>query len=424
MTKNGVFNAAVCIIGILILTIHVVNLLVKKGRRKDERLLLEFFLFTILHFATYLTFTLVKIRYTSNAFIIAFYTVFYIMNNGEVFLLFRYAREYIGWAPKKRRVLDTLNVSLFALFVIADVLNVFTGIFFSAADGTYLRSGTMILSQGYQFVMFATVFFVAVTDRRLKLRERLAFALYCALPFIAIILQNIFKGYAIAYLSVIIAIEVLFLFLSVERNLDLVKEEEKSKEAQIKLMLSQIKPHFVYNSLSAISTLIPLDPPKAQAALDDFTEYLRRNLSSLTEVRCISFEDELKHIETYVSLEKMRFGDRVTVIYDVQTTDFFLPPLTIQPIVENAIKHGVLRKLTGGTLTLTTRETADAVIVEVKDDGVGFDMEDVNFDENKHFGLKNIEYRLAKMCGAELTVKSEIGGGTTVTVTLPKGGKE
>lgn len=421
MSNNAVFNASVCIIGILILTIHVVNLLTKKERRKDENVLLNFFIFTTLHFATYLAFTLIKAySVTGDAYIIAFYTVFYMMNNLEVFLLFRYAHAYMGIEGRKGKAISLLNVALFGVFALLDVINAFTGIFFTAEGGEYVRSKTMILCQGYQFVMLVAIFLVAVTNKKLNLREKIAFCLYCVLPLGAIILQNIFKGYAIAYLSIIVAIEVLFLFLNVQKNIDLAKEEEKNKEARIKIMLSQIQPHFIYNSLSSISTLIPLDPEKAQSALDDFTEYLRMNLSSLTEVRCVSFEDELKHIKTYVSLEKMRFGDRLKVVYDVKTTHFMLPPLTIQPIVENAIKHGILKKLEGGTLSVKTYETDKSCMVEIADDGVGFNMADVDFDANKHFGLKNIQYRLSKMCGADLAFKSEPGVGTRVTVTFRK----
>jgi len=422
MENNVVFNLTVCLMGVLILTIHVVNMMVKKDKRKDEIVLLDFFVFTTVHFLIYLAYTFIKMRYTNDAFIILCYTLFYIMNNVAVFLLYRYAREYIGWEPKKRQVLDILNASLFTVFFLLDLINTTTGIFFTAENGVYLRSKTMIISQGYQFVMFAAVFLVAVTDKKLNLREKTAFGLYCALPFGAIILQNIFKGYAIAYLSIIIAIEVLFFFLNVQKNIDLAKEEEANKDAKIKLMISQIRPHFVYNSLSAISTLIPIDPPKAQAALDDFSEYLRMNLSSLTEVRCISFENELKHIETYVALEKMRFNDRIRVVYDIKARDFAVPLLTIQPIVENAIKHGILKRLEGGTLTIKTWETGNSFVVEISDDGVGFRIDDINFDENKHFGLKNIEYRLAKMCHADLLIDSKIGEGTTVKVIFPKEG--
>lgn len=420
MTNNTVFNATVCIMGIFILAIHIVNLLMKKEKRKDEKNLLDFFAFTVLHFATYLTFTFVKTVYTSNAYIIAFYTTFYIMNNVTVFMLYKYVKNYVKSSGAIEKAINVVNYVVFAVFIALDIVNIFTGIFFTAENGVYLRSKTMILSQGYQFVMLVLIAIFTVTDKRLNAREKTAFGLYCFLPFVAIILQNIFKGYAIAYAAVIIAIEMLFFFVNVQKNIDLSIEEEKNKDAQIKIMLSQIKPHFVYNSLSSISTLIPMDPGKAQAALDDFTEYLRHNISSLTETRLISFEEELKHIESYVALEKMRFGDRVNVVYDIRVTDFYVPPLSIQPIVENAIKHGILKKLEGGSLTLRAYETADFYVVEVLDDGAGFCMDEVDFKENRHFGINNIKYRLEKTCGGELTVLSEVDKGTQVIVRLRK----
>ncbi len=420
MDRRDIFNATVCVIGILILSIHIVNILLKKEKRKDEKNLLVFFVFTAVHFAIYLTFTFTKMFYASNALIIAFYTAFYIMNNLEVFLLFRYFYSYKRLSTKTEKILRIINILLFAIFVLLDIVNIFNGIFFTASDGVYLRSKTMIISQGYQFVMFVAIFITAVMSKSLKAREKIAFALYCTLPFVAIIFQNIFKGYAIAYASIIIAIEILFAFLSGERNLELSHEQEKNKEAQIKIMFSQIKPHFVYNSLSSISTLIEIEPKKAQSTLDDFTEYLRRNLSSLTETHLIPFEDELKHIKTYISLEKIRFGDRINVIYDIQSTDFSVPPLSIQPIVENAIKHGILQKISGGTLTIKTYKNNNTNFVEVDDDGVGFDINQIYAEENKHFGINNIKYRIEKMCKGDITIKSKPNKGTQVIVSLKK----
>ncbi|MBQ9531276.1 MAG: histidine kinase [Eubacterium sp.] len=419
MSNNSVFNATVCIIGIMILLIHTVNIVIKKNKRKDEVVLMDFFVFTIVHFATYLTFTLIKVNYTSNTFIIAFYTMFYIMNNIEALLLFRYAKSYISIEPKKKKALSIINNSAFALFVLLDIVNIFTGIFFTAKDGVYIRSETMILSQGYQFVMFATVFVVAVTNNKLIRREKEAFAIYCLLPFVAIILQNIFKGYAIAYASIIIAIEVMIMFLNVQKNIVIAEEEEKNKEAQIKMMLSQIQPHFIYNSLSSISTLIAINPEKAQASLDDFTEYLRCNISSLSEKKLIPFEDELKHIRSYVSLEKMRFGERINVQYDIQTTDFYVPPLSVQPIVENSIKHGILKRIEGGSLTLRAYQNESSYIVEVVDDGVGFNMEKVDMNDNIHIGLSNIKYRVENTCGGNVLIKSNPQKGTFVTIIFP-----
>lgn len=414
------FNATVTLIGSVILLVHIANVAIKKNRRKDENALLAFLVFTALHFAVYFVFTLIRVHYTSDAFIMGFYTGFYIANNIEALLFFIYMLAYIEISAKTRKTLQILNISLFSLFVLLDIVNLFAHFLFSASNGEYVRSPTMVVSQGYQFVLFATVFVIVVSKKNLKLRERLAFSFYCVVPLIAIILQNVFKGYAIAYLSIIVAIEVLFFFLNVERNLELVREEEKRKDAQIRMMLSQIQPHFIYNALSSISTLISIDPEKAQKALDDFTEYLRANLSSLTENRLISFEDELRHIEAYLALEKMRFGDRVKIIYDIQCKDFYLPPLSVQPLVENAVKHGIFKKVEGGTLTLRSYENEKTYVVEVLDDGVGFDMNDVDFTANEHIGLNNIGYRISRMCRGTLDVQSKPGEGTKVAVIIQK----
>ena len=420
MPNNSVFNASVCIMGIAILLIHIINTIIKKNKRIDEINLLIFFAFTAFHFATYLTFTLIKVNYTSDPFIIAFYTTFYIFNNIEVLLLVIYMMSYIQTSNRMKKILYISNFILFATFVILDIINIFTGLFFTAEDGIYIRSKTMIISQGYQFVMFTVIFFVAIFNKKLVLREKIAFSLYCFLPLIAIILQNIFKGYAIAYLSIIISIEILFFFVNVSKNIQIIEEQKKNKESQIKLMVSQIQPHFIYNSLSSISTLIPIDPNRAQKALDEFSEYLRGNLSSLTETHLVSFENELKHTKTYIELEKMRFDDRLKVIYDIKAIDFNVPCLSIQPIVENAIKHGILQKLEGGTLIIKTYEDDKYYYVEVNDDGVGFDINSVDFSSNKHIGLENIKYRIEKMGNGEMNISSQIDKGTKVEVKFKK----
>ena len=417
---NIVFNITVCILGSLILSVHLANLIIKKNKRKDEMNLLAFIAFTIFHFLLYLTYTLIKLEYTSDTFVMGFYTTFFIFNNIEVLLYFIYMMNFADVTKAWKRNLYIISYVIFIALVVLDLVNIKTHIFFYAENGNYMRSKYMIISQIYQIVTLAIVFVLSIFNRKISIKEKIAFSIYCILPLIATILQNIFAGYAISYASIIIAVEILFFFVNVQRNIDLLREEEKNKEAQIKLMLSQIQPHFMYNSLSAISTLITIDPEKAQASLDDFTEYLRRNLASLTETRLIPFANELKHIQTYVSLEKMRFNDRINVIYDIGTTNFSIPPLTIQPLVENAIKHGILKKIEGGTVTITTYETDTEVVVEIKDDGVGFDLKEIDFDENVHFGLKNMSYRIMQECNGDLNITSKKNVGTNITVTFKK----
>ena len=421
MDSKSIFNATVCLIGIAFLLIHTTDLLLKKNRRRDENNLLIFIVFTAVHFATYLTFTFIKMYHTSNPLIIGFYTTFYIMNNLESLLLFNYAVEYVSIKKKTHDVLSIINISVFALFTVLDILNIFTHMFFYAEDGVYTRAKFMFLSQGYQFMTFAFVLVITVLNKRVNINEKIAYIFYCLLPIVAIILQNIFPGYAIAYLSIAIAIEILFLFVNVKRNIELANEEKKTKDAEIKLMMSQIQPHFIYNTLSSISTLIKIDPDKAQKGLDDFTEYLRANLSALSDTGLIRFEDELKHIETYLSLEKMRFDERLNVVYDIQAKEFFIPPLSIQPLVENAVKHGILQKLEGGTITIKTYENEEAYVVEIIDDGVGFNPGTVKArDGRTHIGLENVRYRLKSMCNGELIINSVVDRGTTTIVKFYK----
>lgn len=420
MDSKTVFNAAVTLIGPLILLAHIANISIKRKRRKDENALLVFLTFTAVHFACYFAFCFLKTYYPSDGLIMGFYTGFYIANNIQAFLLILYLLHYVEIPKKLSKSLWIGSVILLIVFIGLDFINIFAHMFFYPKDGVYVRAGAIILSQGYQFVAFLAVFLVAILNKKLKLREKAAFSIYCLLPLAAIVIQNLMPGYAIAYLSIIVAIEILFVFINVEKNMQLALEEEKLKDVQVRMMLSQIQPHFVYNALSSISTLIPIEPEKAQKALDDFTEYLRANLSSLTEHRLISFEDELKHIEAFLSLEEIRFGDRVKVAYDLKANGFFLPPLTIQPLVENAVRHGILQKVEGGTVRLSTYELDDAYVVEVIDDGIGFDANALDLSSNKHIGINNIRYRLSEMNKGWLVIESEFGKGTRAVVNIFK----
>ena len=368
---------------------------------------MNFFIFTMLHFVTYFTFILIKEKYTSDTYIMSFYTVFYIMNNVEVLLFYFYMSNYTDIPEKTKRFVNFINIILFSAFVLTDIINIFSRVYFTSVDGVYTRGKLMILSQGYQFLMLAVSFILVIINKTLNIREKVAFCLYCILPLVSIIAQNILKGYAIAYATLLVAVEILFLFLNVEKNIKLKEEQEKLKDANVKIMVSQIQPHFVYNTLSSISTLIPIDPDKAQKALDDFTDYLRMNFSTLTATKLVAFDDELRHIKTYVNLEKMRFNE-------VKFT------LVVTNLVENAIKHGILKKIEGGTVTLKTRETEEAYIIEVSDDGIGFDMNEVDFKGNKHIGLNNVRHRVTTMAKGDIDFYSEPYKGTKVVVKLYK----
>lgn len=197
--------------------------------------------------------------------------------------------------------------------------------------------------------------------------------------------------------------------------------EVKLQESHISIMLSQIQPHFLYNTLNSIYYLCETNPMLAKSLVNSFSEYLRNNLSTLEERGLISFETELSHIKTYLEIEKVRFEDTLEIEYDIKCVDFTLPVLTVQPIVENAVKHGTSKKRGGGKVVISTDEDKKNYIITVSDTGCGFDPSKKKDDGKRHIGIENVRQRLLNMCGGILTIESEIGVGTSATIKIPKG---
>lgn len=191
-------------------------------------------------------------------------------------------------------------------------------------------------------------------------------------------------------------------------------------DSRAAIMLSQIQPHFLYNSLNSIYYLCGKDPDAARQAISDFSDYLRGNMASLSRKCPITFSEELKHLKIYLSLEKMRFDDKLNIVYDIQTEDFMIPALTVQPIVENSVKYGICSSEKGGTVRILSRELADRFEVEITDDGIGFDVNEKKNDGRTHVGIENVRNRLKKMVNGTLEITSEKGKGTIAVIKIPK----
>lgn len=189
-------------------------------------------------------------------------------------------------------------------------------------------------------------------------------------------------------------------------------------ESRVATMMSQIRPHFIYNTLGSIEELCELDPHKAGELVHDFAKYLRGNFSELDNIKPIPMSQEMEHLYHYINIEKVRFSD-MTFIFEINSCDFAIPALTVQPIVENAIKHGLMKLPKGGTVKIKSYETDESYCVLVEDDGVGFDTE-LLLTERKHVGIRNIRGRLEAMANGRLEIESEIDKGTRVLITIPK----
>ena len=212
------------------------------------------------------------------------------------------------------------------------------------------------------------------------------------------------------------------LALAKELETEKIRLNAELAESRVSTMMSQIRPHFIYNTLGSIEQLCNLNPQKAGELVHNFAKYLRGNFGELDNPKPILMSQEMEHVHHYISIENVRFPD-MTFSFEMNSGDFHIPALTIQPIVENAIKHGLMKLQKGGTIRVVSYETDTHYCVSVIDDGAGFDT-DVLLDERKHVGIRNIRGRLKAMVNGTLEIQSIVGSGTTVIIKIPKGAEK
>ena len=222
----------------------------------------------------------------------------------------------------------------------------------------------------------------------------------------------------------LLLVEFFFYFIYTQKKL---KEEQKileeNKNLQIQLFNSQIRPHFILNTLGAIRALIQPDPELAQEALYDFLKYIRSNIEPRDYFRMAPFTEELEYINTYLKLEKLRFGEKLQIEYQIGVRDFRMLLLTIQPFVENAVKHGILPLKHPGKVVIATKRQKQGVLVEIRDNGVGFSVEKWKKEgADSSLGIKNAMSRLKVEMKAKVSISSsqeEGKSGTVVKIWIP-----
>ena len=243
----------------------------------------------------------------------------------------------------------------------------------------------------------------------------------------------------IVYVFFLAAAIVLFISLGrISTDLKKVREERRLLEERIKeseeklsdsfteidgmkakLTLSQINPHFIFNTLNTIYYLCEKDSAEAQNAIEDFSAYLRENMDSIKNMEPIPFKQELVHVKRYLEIEKLRYEDELNVVYDINAKDFSVPALSVQALVENAVHHGLGKKENGGTITISSWQGKETVVVKIEDDGVGFNVNAKQADGRSHTGIENVRSLLDRMCGGTLEIISERGKGTVAMLRIP-----
>ena len=220
-------------------------------------------------------------------------------------------------------------------------------------------------------------------------------------------------------LACTLALLLMFMLFYWEMAKNLVENERELMQSQVSLAISQIQPHFLYNTLSTIAELCRKDSAMAEEVTNRFALYLRGNLEHMGDSFPVEFSKELKHVQTYLWIEKIRFQEELQVVYDIQTEDFIIPALTVQPLVENAVKHGMMGSENVCTITIRTRRDKRSCQVIIEDDGCGFNPNEKKNDGRKHVGIESVRSRLRYMVGGTLTIHSEIGKLFMFLIELP-----
>ncbi|MEG2541040.1 MAG: histidine kinase [Clostridia bacterium] len=323
-------------------------------------------------------------------------------------------------------ILRTKLVTLPKGYVILSiVLNIACVISFYLLKGSNFRIIPVMLQIAYLDFIFYPLF-LSIT-KRVKYSSCYIFILFAlsfifaimSLDVLDVIIFGAESAIAIAMMVVMTAVTAMYWMMLLDKSKKALKAVEFEKEVmtvKTQALKAQIKPHFVFNSLTSIQNLYHQSLKKGDEAMAMFSNHLRLNIDADNK-EIVTFEEELRNINNYCALESMRVGYDIPLLFDNEITNFQVPILSLQPLVENAIKYSKINEKENGYIQIASYEKTDSIVVEVRDNGVGFDQSTVT---SKSTGIKNITERFKFMMNATVSTKSEVDVGTTVKIEIPK----
>ena len=333
-------------------------------------------------------------------------------------LLVAYVLYCCGESPRKSSLFYVVIALCALLFVLIAIAQSGVSIYYFTADNQFVR-GPLYPILILPMIALIAADLICVIGRRRKLKKKyfIAFLVYL-LPLLAVMIAQLFVS---VFLLIVIAVSIsalsMFGIIMADQVEEYLRQQREIADQRASIAVLQMRPHFIYNTMTSIYYLCEQDPKKAQQVTLDFTSYLRKNFNAIAEKDPIPFAEELAHVSAYLAVEKAQFDDRLFVVYDTPHLLFRLPPLTLQPIVENAVKHGMdpdadepLR------ITVRTEKKDEGNVITVEDDGHGFSERD---NGEPHVALDNVRERLSNI-GGTLTVSRRETGGTIVRIVIPR----
>jgi len=330
---------------------------------------------------------------------------------------------YLTACVEQKKTLHHAKAFLYAVYgtcVLASIMlvvSLFNHMYFYLDEhGAYIRGPLYSVSLIFSICLdVVNMAMVLIHCRVLRLPDTIALMSYGILPLIAMAVRIFVYDVTFLYSSTTLSLLIIYIYIQSKQRQRLYRQERELAESRIELMISQFQPHFVFNTLNSVRELIYSDADKADRMIVNFSKYLRTNINSL-QGTSVAFSDELQNVGIYLSIEKERFGDKIHYVEEIGCRSFFLPPLIIQPLVENAVKHGICPKAEGGTIKLTTQTEGNDIKIIVEDDGVGFNIAE---KKNDSIGIDNVRMRVKYLLGTDMKIESEPGRGTRVEILIP-----
>jgi hypothetical protein len=308
--------------------------------------------------------------------------------------------------------------ALWVVFCLMLIIGQFTDVFYYAEPGNLYFRGKWypLLLVPLVAIMILNITGLVRRYKKLSKRYYIALLVYMLPMTIAIIIYMFASADMLVVFGISLCALTMFGIIFSENVEQYMRQQRELANQRASVMVLQMRPHFIYNTMMGIYYLCDQDPGKAKQVTLDFTTYLRKNFTAIVSEDTIPFHNELEHTRAYLAVEQAQFEDVFFVSFDTPHTMFRVPPLTLQPIVENAVKHGMSSSSDPIHISVVTRQTESGSEIIVEDDGPGFDPVD---DNEPHIALNNIRQRLSLMCGGTLTIATREGGGTSVKVTIP-----
>ena len=422
-TWTDIINFTVAISGLLLAILGLfLNLITPYAERWNRRFYMVFFLFLIAYIASDIIEQ------------ISFYFLgkdFWILTKVGIFLesffscllvllLTIQILHYAGESAKNSKVF-LLEAIFLGIYLGLLIVTQFTDAIYTVTEENEYFRGPLyfLLLIPPALMTFLNIGYIIVKRDVFSRSQIKAFMLFLLIPFGCILIQMFSYGLLMIVIGTSVASLFMFGYLMTEVSAEQIRQKDENAILKTETAVLQMRPHFIYNTMTSIYYLCEQDPKKAQKVTLDFTTYLRKNFNAIAKQDMIPFDEELIHTTAYLAVEQVRFEDTLHVEFDTPHTEFCLPPLTLQPIVENAVKYGVDPESSVPlNITIKTRKTEEGSIITIEDTGPGIDNAGEN--DQPHTAILNIRKRLELMCHGTFTLQNRKDGGTIATIFIPE----